>query len=281
MFLDEPGDVSDPLREARDVAVQDRELRHEHEQAQVERALEELLRRLHRGRKIDRSAIEGIVARGKQPLRGRDEIHEFRVAFKVEVGPAGVVLRDKREREGVRRGADGGRGWGRRSDEQFGRRFHWRRGFERGRRHRRRGRFNRRFGLRSGFDGLCGGLGRRLGWRGVQGLGRRGRNGRRGRSRSVGRRKIIHRRLSCKRGASGQMIRDPCVATKSARAAVTSRHPKRPRPRPRRPLSACRRSESRGAGRPPEGQVKESLRRRSSTRRSGTQRLAFARSDAR
>ena len=36
MFLDKPGDVSDPLREARDIPVEDRKLRHEHEQAQVE-----------------------------------------------------------------------------------------------------------------------------------------------------------------------------------------------------------------------------------------------------
>src|SRR5580700_10861533 len=101
MFAHEPRDMSEPLREARDVAVEDRELRQERQQAQVERTLEKLLRRLRRGGKIDRSAIEGIVARGKLPLRGGGEIHEFRVAFEIEIGPAGVFIRDERKREKV------------------------------------------------------------------------------------------------------------------------------------------------------------------------------------
>jgi hypothetical protein len=46
MLAREPGDISEPLREARDIAVEDRELRHERQQPQVERALEELLRGL-------------------------------------------------------------------------------------------------------------------------------------------------------------------------------------------------------------------------------------------
>ena len=90
MFVDEPSDISEPLREAGDIAIEDRELGHEREQANVERALEQLLRRLQRGRKIDRGAIEGVIAGGKQPLRGRHEIHELRVAFEIEIGPAWI-----------------------------------------------------------------------------------------------------------------------------------------------------------------------------------------------
>ena len=112
MFLDEPGDISEPLREARDITVEDRELRHEHDEAQVERALEELLRRLQRGRKVDRRAIEGVIARGKQPLGGRDEIHELRIAFEIEIRPAWVVLGDERKRSRRR--------LRRRSDARFG-----------------------------------------------------------------------------------------------------------------------------------------------------------------
>ena len=59
------------------------------------------------------------------------------------------------------------------------------------------------------------------------------------------------------------MIRDPCAATKSTghgrRAAVKSRRPKRPRLYPRKPRSACRRSGSREAGRPREGQRRKAF----------------------
>src|SRR6185437_9752907 len=51
------------------------------------------------------------------------------------------------------------------------------------------------------------------------------------------------------------------------RAAVTSHRPKPPRPYSRKTPSACRRNGSREAGRPAEGQAKESPRRRSSTRK--------------
>src|SRR6185312_3785487 len=103
MLAYKPCNVSQPLHEARDVAVEDRELCHENEQAQVERPLEEFLRGLRRRGKIDGGAIEGIIARGKLPLRGCDEIHEVGVAFEIKIRPTWLVHRNERQGEGVRR----------------------------------------------------------------------------------------------------------------------------------------------------------------------------------
>ncbi len=108
MFRDEPGDVSEPLGEARKIAVQDRELGHERKQANVERALEKLVGRLKRGGKVDRGAIESVIGGRKLSLRRRDEIHELGVALKVEIGAAGIFIRDERQRKGVGRQGSGG-----------------------------------------------------------------------------------------------------------------------------------------------------------------------------
>ena len=57
---------------------------------------------LEGGRKVMEAQLKArIVAGRKQALRRGDEIHELRVAFEIEIGPARVGLRDERQREAV------------------------------------------------------------------------------------------------------------------------------------------------------------------------------------
>ena len=70
------------------------------EEANVERALDELVRRLERGGKVDRLAVERIELGRQKPLGRREEIEELRVPLEIEIRPAGVVGGDEREGEG-------------------------------------------------------------------------------------------------------------------------------------------------------------------------------------
>ena len=80
-------------------------------------------------------------------------------------------------------------------------------------------RLDRRGGFAAGRE-----TGRRLGVRRVDGFGYRGRGVGHGGGRGVGRRKVIHRRLSCEgRGFGSKMICDPWIATTS-RASGERRH---------------------------------------------------------
>src|SRR5208282_5070029 len=128
VLAQEPGDAPDPARERSDVAVEDRKLGGEREQANVERALDELVRRLERAGKVDRLAVERIELGRQKPLGRCDEIKELRVPLEIEIRPAGVVRRDRRQGEGRGSWTRGGRGViGRRRgwDGLGGRVQHW------------------------------------------------------------------------------------------------------------------------------------------------------------
>ena len=45
-------------------------------------------------------AVERIELSRQEPFGRRDEIEELRVAFEIEIGPAGVVGGDRRQGEG-------------------------------------------------------------------------------------------------------------------------------------------------------------------------------------
>ena len=96
-------DGADAGNEPIEIAIENGELGEECEQPQIAGLLQERLGGLELRLEIDRGAIERTlvavlildeIRRGQEPLGARHEIHVAGVEREIEVGAAGIVIRD-------------------------------------------------------------------------------------------------------------------------------------------------------------------------------------------